>query len=79
MIASPFRSMGIGHEVVNRIEAEILKNARIQAIHSAVQVNSPAAVRFWQRHGYLIAGGPEPQPDQTTVFRLPKDVRDPGF
>ena len=79
MIAAPYRRSGIGGEVVSMIEAEIVKSARIQTICSAVQANNPAAIRFWQRHGYRIVGGPELQPDGTTVLRLRKSVRRPHF
>jgi ribosomal protein S18 acetylase RimI-like enzyme len=73
MIAAPFRKQGIGKAVVEAIENEIRKDARVSAILSGVQVNNPLAVRFWQKNGYRIVSGPELMPDQTTVFGLRKD------
>ncbi len=74
MIAAPFRSRGIGRCVVSEVEAHILRNPKISTIRSAVQTNNPAALRFWQRCGYRIAGNPQRQPDQTTTVPLQKDV-----
>ena len=73
MIAPSFRKQGIGTTIVELIENEIRKDAQVTAILSAVQVNSPQALQFWQKNGYRIVGGPELQPDQTTTFRLQKD------
>ena len=70
MIAAPCRGKGIGTEIVQRIEKEILMNPGIKTILLGVQVNNPNAIRFWQRNGYCIFGGPELRPDKTTVFRL---------
>jgi ribosomal protein S18 acetylase RimI-like enzyme len=73
MIAVSFRKQGIGKAIVQLIENEIRKDARVTAILSAVQVNNPQAVKFWQKNGYCIVGGSEFQPDQTTTYRLRKD------
>jgi ribosomal protein S18 acetylase RimI-like enzyme len=73
MIAFPYRARGLGAEVVRLLEAEIEKDGRVKSILSGVQINNPAAMRFWQRMGYRIVGGPEAMPDQTTVFHLRKD------
>lgn len=74
MIAAPWRSQGLGASIVRLIEAEIRLDEHITAIDSGVQVNNPAAIRFWQRQGYTITGGPELLPDQTTVFHLRKTL-----
>lgn len=73
MIAISFRKQGMGKAIVELIENEIRKDAQVTAILSAVQVNNPQAVQFWQKNGYRIVSGPELQPDQTTTFRLRKD------
>ncbi|MCX6832702.1 MAG: GNAT family N-acetyltransferase [candidate division Zixibacteria bacterium] len=73
LIAIPFRKKGIGKAIVGLIENEITKDGRVTAILTAVQVNNPQAVQFWQKIGYRIVSGPELQPDQTTTFRLRKD------
>lgn len=74
MISLPFRKRGIGRETVRLAEAEIAKDPRVATIQSAVQVNNPKALRFWQTNGYHVVGGPEWRPDQTTVFSLQKSV-----
>lgn len=73
MIAPSFRNQGIGAKIVELVENEIRKDAQVTAILSAVQVNNAEGLRFWQKNGYRIVGGPELQPDQTTTFRLRKD------
>lgn len=74
MIAYPYRSKGIGSEIVKRIEAEIRKNIQVKKILSGVQVNNPTGIRFWQKMGYQIVSEPELMPDQTVVYRLEKSV-----
>ncbi len=74
MLAAPFRGQGIGPAVVAAVEAEIHKDAQIQAIFLGAQVNNPQAIQFWQRQGYRIVGGPTLMHDQTTVFELRKDL-----
>jgi len=73
MIAASCRKQGIGGVVVEWIENEIRKNAQITAILTAVQVNNPQAMRFWQRQGYGAIREAELQPDQTITVRLRKD------
>jgi ribosomal protein S18 acetylase RimI-like enzyme len=75
MISPSFRKQGIGTMIVELIQNEIRKDAQVTAILSAVQVNNPQALQFWQKNGYRIVGGPELQPDQTTTFRLQKDFK----
>jgi ribosomal protein S18 acetylase RimI-like enzyme len=74
MIGAPFRGQGVGRAVVEAVEAHIRRDPGVRYILAGVQVNNPAAVRFWQRNGYCITGGPELLPDQTTVYHLRKDV-----
>ena len=74
MIAAPYRGHGLGAEVVSLVEAEIARNSAIEAILSGVQVNNPAAIRFWQRRGYQIVGEPQLFPDQTTAYPLQKKI-----
>lgn len=72
MISAPFRGRGLGAAITALVEAEIRRDERITAIFSAVQVNNPSALRFWQRQGYDPVGGPQLQPDQTTTILLCK-------
>ena len=74
MIAAQFRNQGIGNKTVSLIENEIKKDKHITEIRSAVQVNNPAAIRFWQKNGYCIVSVPEFQPDTTIVYRLSKKL-----
>jgi predicted HD superfamily hydrolase involved in NAD metabolism len=74
MIAAPHRGRGLGREIVALVEQEIEHDPAVTAILSGVQVNNPAAIRFWQRNGYQITGGPELLPDATTVYHLRKEL-----
>jgi ribosomal protein S18 acetylase RimI-like enzyme len=75
MIGHRYRSSGLGSAVVRAVEAEILRNPAIRTILIGVMVNNPAAMRFWERHGYRIISGPTLEDDGTTVWRLGKDVK----
>lgn len=72
MLARPYRGRALGAQVVRAVEAEIWRDARVKTIAAEVQVNNPAAIRFWERQGYRIVGGPEVGPDGTTVYHLCK-------
>ena len=74
MIAAPFRSKGLGRQIVQLVENEIGKDNRVTEIHSAVQTNNPKTIRFWKTNGYKVIGGPELQSDTTTVFHLRKVI-----
>jgi ribosomal protein S18 acetylase RimI-like enzyme len=72
MIAVNFRGQGFGSKTIQDLEALIWADPNVHSIDLAVQVNNPAARRFWERHGYLMISGPEYQPDGTTVFTMQK-------
>jgi ribosomal protein S18 acetylase RimI-like enzyme len=74
MIAAPYRSQGYGAAVVAWLEAELRRNPRVDTILAGVQVNNPAAIRFWQRMGFAIVSAAEQQNDGTTAFRLRKSL-----
>ena len=74
MIVPSLRGRGIGTEAIGLMEREIRRDPLVTMIRSAVQMNNPDAQRFWSRHGYQITGGPEAQPDGTTVLGLQKDL-----
>lgn len=74
MIALPHRGKGLGEAVVRAVEDAIRADGRAQAIRSGVQVNNPAAIRFWQRMGYAIVSGPLDMHDGTTAYQLWKDL-----
>ncbi|NJD03430.1 MAG: GNAT family N-acetyltransferase [Ruminiclostridium sp.] len=74
MISAGHRRNGIGSEVVNAVETEILKNRNIKFICAGVQTNNKPAIAFWLKMGYKIVGDPELMPDTTIVFHLKKDV-----
>lgn len=73
MISAKHRAKGLGTQVVRAVEGEILRDGKVKAIESGVQVNNPQAIRFWERMGYRIVSEARPMPDGTTVFRLWKD------
>jgi ribosomal protein S18 acetylase RimI-like enzyme len=72
MIAQAYRGQGLGTAVVAHAEAEIRRHAHVKAILSGVQVNNPAAIRFWQKRGFVIESEPVDFPDGTTAYRLRK-------
>lgn len=78
MIAAPYRSRGYGAAVVTQVETDVRSQPGLRTILSGVQVNNPAAIRFWQAHGYQITSAAEPMPDGTTVYRLRKDLAPPN-
>lgn len=59
MIAAPYRSRGLGAEVVRLVEQDICQNAQVKVIRTGTQTDNFGAVRFWQRMGYQIAAGPK--------------------
>jgi ribosomal protein S18 acetylase RimI-like enzyme len=73
MLAAPYRNQGFGKIVLEAIEREVKKAARVSVMFLGVQVNNPQALLFWKRRGYRIVGGPKLMPDQTTVFEMRKD------
>jgi ribosomal protein S18 acetylase RimI-like enzyme len=72
IIAQPYRSLGLGSQVVEHIEAFIRKDPQVKNIRAHVQENNPRATAFWQRLGYLVMGGVEDRPDGTRVLPLQK-------
>ena len=75
MITARERSKGFGAEVVRLVEGYISSDPSVQTIASAVQVNNPAAILFWERMGYQIVSGPHRQPDRTVTYELQKTLR----
>ena len=74
MIAAPWRRQGIGTRVLDLVESKIRMTGRVSEIRTTVQLNNPAAFRFWQRNHYCVFGNPELRPDQTVVSYLRKDL-----
>ncbi len=69
MITRPFRGKGLGSAVVGLVEGQM----QGATVRTAVQVNNPDGLRFWQKTGYRVVSGPELQPDGTTTVRMEKD------
>jgi ribosomal protein S18 acetylase RimI-like enzyme len=74
MIVAPLRNQGIGTRILELVEDRIMKIGQVSEIHTAVQLNNPAALRFWRRNNYCAFGDPELRPDQTLVSYLRKDL-----
>ena len=72
MISPNFRRQGYGTDTIREVEDLIWADPGTQKIDLAVQVNNPAARRFWEKHGYLTISGPQDQPDGTTVYTMQK-------
>jgi ribosomal protein S18 acetylase RimI-like enzyme len=77
MIAAPHRRKGLGKEIVQLVEKEIVQNPRITDILLGVQVNNPGAQEFWRKVGYQIISGPVDCGDGTTAYRLCKHPHPP--
>jgi ribosomal protein S18 acetylase RimI-like enzyme len=75
MISICHRCKGIGSDVVDAVEAEVLKNKSITSILAGVQTNNFPAIEFWKKKGYKIVSGPELMPDTTITFKLKKDLQ----
>jgi ribosomal protein S18 acetylase RimI-like enzyme len=58
------------------METELRCDPTITAIRAGVQANNPKAIRFWNRMGFKIVGGPELMPDQTTCYHLLKEFNE---
>jgi len=78
MLVPSQRSKGAGGAIVDRIEKECQGRGKVRSICCSVQVNNPAAIRFWEKKGYYKYAGPELRPDKTTVYRLRKDINRGG-
>jgi ribosomal protein S18 acetylase RimI-like enzyme len=74
MIARPFRNQGLGDGVMRWFEIELDKHSSVRRILSGVQVNNPAAVRFWIRQGFRIASAAQLLQDGTTCYQLVKEL-----
>lgn len=72
MLERSWRGQGLGAAVVRQIEARIWADPRVRVLGSAVQVDNPGAVAFWDRMGYARVSGPTRQPDGTTTYLLAK-------
>ncbi len=69
MISLPYRSRGLGEAAFRWMVAE-LRRAGIPRLLAGVQVNTPKAVRFWQRMGFRITSEAKLLPDGTTCYDL---------
>ena len=69
MVAAPWRSAGLGAAATAWALAQMRAGGAARAA-TAVQVNNPAALRFWLRQGFTLAGPPQPQPDGTVTCLL---------
>lgn len=74
MIVAPWRNRGIGTRIIKLVESKIRITGQVREIQTAVQLNNPAALRFWQRNGYCVFGDPKLRPDKTVVLYLRKEL-----
>lgn len=77
MIARPYRRQGLGRAVVEEVERRIRHPGSVKRIACGVQVNNPAAIRFWLRRGYRLARPPQKLADGTTAMLLLKILPEP--
>lgn len=74
MIAAPYRGHGIGEVVFRAVEACIRAEGRAYQISAGVQVNNPAAIRFWRRMGFTVGSTAAMQLDGTVTFSMVKEL-----
>ncbi len=70
MIAAPYRGRGLGEQAVRWLVSALSGKVGQLKLYAAVQVNNPAAVRFWQRMGFHITGPAAVQPDTTITYPM---------
>jgi ribosomal protein S18 acetylase RimI-like enzyme len=78
MIVKPYRNLGLGRAVIKWVENDLNKNSQALSVWTAVQVNNPQALTFFQHLGYQQMSGPHPQPDGTTAVLLSKNIGNAG-
>lgn len=71
MVAAPSRNLGIGAQALLWLENE-LRRSGIRRLQAAVQVNNPAALRFWENQGFKRIGPAQAQTDGTVTYPLEK-------
>lgn len=71
MVAAPYRAQGLGAQALLWLENE-LRCAGIRLLQAAVQVNNPAALRFWENQGFVRIGPAQAQTDGTVTYPLEK-------
>jgi ribosomal-protein-alanine N-acetyltransferase len=54
-VGRPFRRSGIGSALLRAAEKSLMTRG-VRAVDLETAVDNPAAVAFWRRHGYAIAG-----------------------
>lgn len=74
MIVPSLHNLGIGTKILEIVENRIARITGVSEIQTAVQLNNPAAFRFWQHNKYRVFGKPERRPDQTVVSYLRKNL-----
>lgn len=77
MIAAPYRRQGLGEAIVQAAEEWIAQGGLVTVIRTGVQVNNPAAIRFWKRMGYEIISNAQSMPDGTVAYALSKRILNP--
>jgi len=73
MLRASARGVGLGQAVLAALEAHLIV-VGVRQVEADVQVNNPAAQRFWQRMGYERVAGPTQQADSTITYLLRKQI-----
>jgi GNAT superfamily N-acetyltransferase len=74
MISASFRKKGLGALIVESFEDFAKRQYSTFKIYSAVQINNPDGIRFWQKCGYKIDLRPIKQKDGTTTYKMEKSI-----
>jgi len=73
MIGRPWRSQGLGSQVMLALQARLRENG-CRVLFAHVQVNNPRGQAFWLRCGFRVEGEAQAQPDGTVTVRLRLDL-----
>jgi ribosomal protein S18 acetylase RimI-like enzyme len=74
MVKQSFRHRGIGSRVLGLVELSVRTDPKVKRMRLGVQVNNPDSIRFWRHKGFRTYFGPELLADQTTVYRMEKEL-----
>jgi len=74
MVARSHRNRGYGATIVDGLVAHLRSSYGTETIESGVQVNNPAAIRFWRRMGFVVGTEPRDMGDGTTAHETERKV-----
>ena len=74
MIARPYRDQGIGGAILDALVTYLRDTYGTTILEGGVQTNNPAAIRFWQRHGFEIGSQARDLDDGTAAYSMTRRI-----